>query len=376
MSATPEPARPPLSFNFVGQTPPPYGGQTVMNELVLRGHYQHARLHHVATAYSRSLAEMKTLQLRKALHLVATVLRVLVARVRHRGDVLYFSPSGPERLPLLRDIVTLLSTRWAFRFTVFHFHAGGLSELVETERGLFGRLLRRAFTTPDAAIRLSPHTPPDAAAIGARREFFILNTVAPVSGEPVLPSSTRVPIVLTVGLLSESKGLFRQLDVSRRLRDLGVDCVTELVGEFDSVDTERATRDYIAEHDLNQVVEHRGVLIGAEKEAAYRNAAAFSFLTEFPSETTPLVIIEAMQAGLPIVASRWRGIPDMVEPGVNAVLVEVGDTQGAARALANILQTPDLRARMGAASKRVFDEQHGLDRYHRAIDEVFSSLRN
>lgn len=64
-------------------------------------------------------------------------------------------------------------------------------------------------------------------------------------------------------------------------------------------------------------------------------------------EGTPNCVMEAMACGLPIVATEVGGIPDIVETGRTGMLVQKGDTQGLAVALASLLQNPDQRARMG-----------------------------
>jgi glycosyltransferase involved in cell wall biosynthesis len=71
------------------------------------------------------------------------------------------------------------------------------------------------------------------------------------------------------------------------------------------------------------------------------------------SEGHPLVVLEAMARGLPIVATRVGGIADTLQPGVNGFIAPVGDREAIAGALAELAHDPALRTRMGEASRAV-----------------------
>jgi glycosyltransferase involved in cell wall biosynthesis len=73
----------------------------------------------------------------------------------------------------------------------------------------------------------------------------------------------------------------------------------------------------------------------------------------FPSfmEASPNAVLEAMAAGLPIVATRVGGIPEVIEHERNGLLVEPGDAEQLSRALELLLADGDLRRRLGAAGR-------------------------
>jgi glycosyltransferase involved in cell wall biosynthesis len=69
-------------------------------------------------------------------------------------------------------------------------------------------------------------------------------------------------------------------------------------------------------------------------------------------EGGPLVVLEAMAAGLPVAATAVGGINELTEPGVTALLVPQGDTGGLAGALAALVSDPERRRAMGEAGRR------------------------
>ncbi|MBK9177305.1 MAG: glycosyl transferase family 1, partial [Flavobacteriales bacterium] len=153
----------------VGQTPPPFGGQAVMIEKFLEGRYASLELAHVRLAYSEEMSEVGRFSLRKVWVLFRTIGTVWSKRLNHRSEVLYYPPSGPNLVPILRDIVFLIAVRWCFRRTVFHFHAGGVSTFMQKLPLPLRWLAWLAYRRPHLAIRTSDLAPPDAEYFRARR---------------------------------------------------------------------------------------------------------------------------------------------------------------------------------------------------------------
>jgi len=85
------------------------------------------------------------------------------------------------------------------------------------------------------------------------------------------------------------------------------------------------------------------------------------------------VLVEAMAAGKPIVASRVGGIIDLVKDGCNGILSEPGDVEGLSRALMTLLNDPGLGAVMGACGKAMA-EAFGVAAMVEKIDALYTSL--
>ncbi len=107
-------------------------------------------------------------------------------------------------------------------------------------------------------------------------------------------------------------------------------------------------------------------------ERLYREAAAFVMPSYF--DPMPLVVLEAMAFGLPTVASRSCGIPEMVIDGQTGTLVDAGDVDALAAALIDVLSNPAAAAAAGCAGRaRVegrFRWEQVVERMHPAISAV------
>lgn len=93
-------------------------------------------------------------------------------------------------------------------------------------------------------------------------------------------------------------------------------------------------------------------LLGLRDDVPRLHLAADVFVQPSLSEGLPLAILEAMGAGLPVVATRVGGVPEAVLEGETGCLVAPGDPEALAAALRPLLEAPSLRARFGAAGAR------------------------
>jgi len=155
--------------------------------------------------------------------------------------------------------------------------------------------------------------------------------------------------VFFLGRLSAQKGLFDLLDAVRPVvaKAPGTRFLFGGVAEFDSVD--REIEAFVAAHDLGPHVEFLGTVTGAAKLAAF--AAADIFCLPSHLENQPVVLIEALAAGLPVVATRVGVIDEMVADGEAGFLIAPGDRTGLVAALVNLAADPELRAAMGARGR-------------------------
>jgi glycosyltransferase involved in cell wall biosynthesis len=88
-------------------------------------------------------------------------------------------------------------------------------------------------------------------------------------------------------------------------------------------------------------------------------------------EGLPVSLLEAMASACPIVATRVGGVPDAVEDGVSALLVEPGEPQAMATAVGELLSDRERAADLGSAARRRATEEYGIDSVVRRIEDVY-----
>lgn len=347
-----------------------------MVQNLLGGRYRGAELYHVRLGFSRDMREVGTFRVSKLLHLVLVIARIVDQRLRHGIDVLYYCPAGPDRIPVYRDLVILTCTRWLFRRVIFHFHASGVSDLYEELPAPLRLLFRAAYFAPDASIRLSDRNPEDGRKLGSKREYLIPNGIQDCFGgnDGTARSRNDAARILFVGVLRRTKGILVLVEACRLLRDRGLDFAVDVAGEFASEEFEARVRGTIASCGLADRFRFMGVLQGKEKHEAYVRANLFCYPSFFESESLPLVVLEAMQFALPVVSTRWRGIPSIVEEGRTGFLVPVQDGEALAEKLAFLIENPRVAEAMGRRGREAYLRRFTFERFQAEMEKVFAEV--
>lgn len=392
-------------------TPPPLHGQSVMVKLMLDGFAANPalglRCFHVNARVSDDLADVGRAGFAKICRLLRHVGRAWWLRFRHGADAFYYVPAPPRRTPLMRDWIVLLLCRPVFRKIIFHWHAAGLAGWLKTEakpweRRLTRRLLGRhslsvvgsgandpalADELRPQSIRVVRHGMPDpcpdySSALAPLRQQRSALVRAALSGTaPDRPGPGLRFHVLFISLCSREKGLFDALDaialLNARLKTQGTDVRAQLTvaGAFPDPATEAEFRARVARPDLqwdtadgqHPVVRHVGFVMGEAKRRLFAEADALCFPTKYPAESFGLVVVEALAFGLPVVATRWRALPEVLPPDY-PTLVPVNRPDEVAGGLAYWLQEEP------PASLRLwFLQQYSLDRH---LAELAAAIRS
>jgi glycosyltransferase involved in cell wall biosynthesis len=335
-------------------------------------------LSHVRMDFSREMAEVGRFRVRKIVELVRVISAILIARLRTGASVLYYPPSGPELFPILRDICILLGTRWAFRRTIFHFHAGGVMAYVGRLNFVLRSLANVAYRRPDLSIRTTNSAPEDGERCGSRLNTIVLNGVEDLSTYAITPreSGKTCPRLLFVGVIREDKGVLVLVEAARQLMQRGHHFELMIVGSYEPLSFQDTVRSAIEACGLGERVLLPGVLSGRAKAQAFATSDIFCFPSFFSSETFGLVLAEAMSVRVPIVATRWRGIPDVVDEGVDGFLVPIQDAGALADRIEQLLLDDMLRWRMGEAGRAKFESRYTREAFGRQMHTAFELLRS
>ncbi|HVU88297.1 MAG TPA: glycosyltransferase [Pirellulales bacterium] len=360
----------------VGQTPPPYLGQPIMLQRLLESNMADVEFLHVGTRLSTDSNEVGRFRVAKVLTLLPIIARIWWARLVHGVKVLYYPPAGPIRVTMFRDFAILLPTRWLFSKTIFHFHASGISEIYERLPAWQRWLFRCAYYHPAAGVRLSETTPDDARRLRAKCEYVIpygIDDPCPAGPRTDLsPVTAERPLrILFVAMLRESKGLLVLIEAAAHLAARGVPFQFEVMGQFITPEFGERVQKRVEELGLQEKVKFLGMLTGDEKFAAYARADVFSLPTFYESEAFPVVLLEALANGLPIVSTRWRGIPSLVDDGETGFLVETHDPEAVAARLSQLAGDTSLRVSMARAARRRFLEDYTLSTHIARMREMF-----
>ena len=171
------------------------------------------------------------------------------------------------------------------------------------------------------------------------------------------------PVLACVGRLVEQKGQLLLIEAVARLRRDGIDFELALVGDGEMrPDLERA----VSRHGLNDVVRITGWVSSARVRHEIARATAL-VLPSF-AEGLPVVLMEAMAMGRPVISTWVAGIPELVQDGRQGWLVPAGSVDALANAMRQCLQAePEALERMGREGRTRVMERHDADEAARRL---------
>jgi glycosyltransferase involved in cell wall biosynthesis len=176
------------------------------------------------------------------------------------------------------------------------------------------------------------------------------------------------PLLVTVARHEPNKGLDVFLHALARLREAGVPFRACLVGAGRLLDAHRRLARTLG---LGATTVVAGFV--PDPRAYLREADVF-VLPSRHEQSGSLALIEALQAGLPVVASSCDGLPEDVTDGHDALLVEPGDASALAAGLRRLLTEADLRQALGRRARETFERRFSADTLVAALRDIYAEL--
>ena len=181
-------------------------------------------------------------------------------------------------------------------------------------------------------------------------------------------------VVLFVGGFGtvKRKGALDLLAGLRALREGGAPGRVRIVGTDAEPEARESLEAYCREHGLGDAVDIEGGVEHRLMPEVYRAAAIYCL----PSyrEGAPHSVLEAMAAGLPVVATRISGLPHLIEEGKGGFLIEPGDVPAIAERLRTLYDDPELRKDMGRFNRRRAVERFSVKAQVDALIDIYRSL--
>jgi glycosyltransferase involved in cell wall biosynthesis len=209
--------------------------------------------------------------------------------------------------------------------------------------------------------------------VNPKKILHVPNGIAPppppsgadVRSELGIPAGA--PVIGTVSVLRPQKALDGFIRASAQLLRDNPDLRVLLAG------------DGPLRGELTELVDSLGaadrlMMLGYRSDAPDVMAALDVAVSSSAFEGSPLAVMEYMEAARPIVATRVGGVPDLIEDGVNGLLVEPGDVPALAGAIRRLLDDPDAARRMGEAARERRRREFTVDLMVRRFEALYERL--
>ena len=322
---------------------------------------------------NKQLTGIGKLSFRKILASAKLVLRVGKELQSFAPDFVYFT-IAPAGYAFYRDLLFVTLFKVFRAKPILHLHGRGISARVERNPVLL--LLYKWAFAHSQVIVLSESLRADVARVVADPKLHVLPNAVP----DLFPDNSNVwdrpamgrPRVLFLSNMIVNKGPLLLLEALGDLKNEGFSFSANFAGAWSSSLNAEKFEQEVRRLNLENEVSYLGPVFGADKVSLLEKSDLFVF----PSfqEAFPLVLVEAMSAGLPVISTAQGGIPDLVLEGETGFLVPPRDKPGLSEALRTLLSDPDLRKKMGRCGRSRYEENYEISVYKKNLPRLLARL--
>jgi glycosyltransferase involved in cell wall biosynthesis len=361
-------------LTLLGQTPPPWHGQAVATQILFEHDWPDFDAECIRMDYSEDMDEVGRFSFRKVARLLRLIKLTRRSLGRGRESILLYPPASAKWVPFLRDVLFLACVRGKASRVVFIYHASGLAEFARSS-SIRRWLADIAYYGADMALEVAEEKVAPHEVFKAKRQRW-----CPCGIEvPQLPRPKHEPgaplKALFVGSLQEGKGVLEILKTAAHLKAAGHEerFRFDVVGRWMDEDFGREAMAMRHELGVEAMVDFPGQLTGDGKWEAYRKADVFFFPTHYASEASPIVLMEALGCGLPVITTAWNGIPALMKGCPTATLLPVKSPDAYAGALLALVESrrqQDVEERSRKFYRENFLPERFVERVNTAFLEV------
>jgi glycosyltransferase involved in cell wall biosynthesis len=348
------------------------GGISTLVQTILPALRQQIELQYLPTVNRRPLEESGKLSLQNIALAISQFARFLLALYRFHPDIIHLHTS--QGIAWLKDTFFIFVGKSFGCSMVLHMHGGKFDKLFDKRSRFMKNYTRRVMRLGDAIIAVSTEWRKRLGKIVPLDHVFVFKNCIAVDAISFHPAAQpgKLPKALFLGRVGFQKGAFDLLEAMGRLQSKSCPLQVWIAGnEEREGDLNRAQvrRDELK---LAERCEFLGPVRGALKDQLL-SRADFFVLPSY-SEGLPMAILEAMAAGLPVVATSVGGIPEVIREGYNGFLIGPGDVQGLAEKLAILAENPNLRESMGKSSREFAKQELDVKPYINRLVALYESL--
>lgn len=362
------------SLLFIGALPPPYHGVTVFNEALLNSKISDVyRVYHLDTSDKRNLDNLGRVDLENVYLALRNFWGLIKLCTRKKPGLVYLPIA--QNIAYLRDGMFIVVARFLSKGKIIiHLHGSYFKEYYNNTNWFMKQFVDFTMKRVDMAIVL-----------GNCLKYIFDGWVEDVQ---VVPNGTSFnpklgdkfkgnKNTLTISYLSnlsKSKGVLDTIKAAKIVVDKYPNVRFKFAGPWaiQEKETKKCAFKFIRENHFEDKIEFVGRVLSDRKEKFLVDTDIFIFPSWYKYEGHPIVIIEAMAAGCPVISTKDVGaIHETVVDGKTGILVEKKNPKAIAEAVMKLIENPELRIKMGRAGRKRYEQYYTQEKNIENMIRVF-----
>lgn len=354
--------------------PPPVHGAAMMGKYIHDSKVINEAFdcHYINLTTAKDLQDIGKGGLKKMWKFLRLLKTICKEVKRLRPQLVYVTPNAKGGA-FYKDFVVVQMLKLLGCKVVVHYHNKGVA--MRQDYWLDDKLYK-CFFKNIKVILLADALYQDVKKYVRRSDVFICPNGIPetLSKELVAKRENKVPHILFLSNLLIGKGVLVLLDACKILKDKGYSFICDFVGSETTEINSVRFEEEVVKRGLKGLVMFHGKKYSKEKDVFFYDADVFVFPTYYDNECFPLVLLEAMEHGLPCISTKEGGISAIIEDGINGFLVEKQQPKVVADRIECLMFNPDVRIAMGKNGREKFKREFTLVRFENRMRTVLGEI--
>ena len=357
---------------FILHLPPPVHGAAEMGKYIHDSRLVNNSFvcRYINLAMARNIDDVGAFKFHKINTFLLLLRNIRKEVIVFHPDLVYITPNSKGGAFYKELVIVEMLKRMGCK-VVAHFHNKGVSEW---QHRWYNDMLYKAYFNNMKVILLAKALYSDISKYADWKDIYLCPNGIPdvCQGHVFVKHKNDIPHILFLSNLLESKGILVLLDALQILKNRGIAFVCDVVGgESAEINAERLSKE-VTNRSLDDLVVYHGSKYGDEKESFFRKTDIFAFPTY--RECFPLVLLEAMQQGVPCVSTNEGGIPDIIDDGMTGYIVPKRQPEPLANKLEQLLADKALRKQMGIAGRKKYEKEFTLSIFENRIVDILNDI--
>lgn len=359
------------SFFFIMHMPPPVHGASMMGKYIHDSQIinENFDCSYFNLTLAKSLQDIGKGGFHKLWDFCKQLYEIRKAVIRNNPELCYVTPNA-KGAAFYKDFFVVMMLKAMGKKVVIHYHNKGVAT---KQDNWVDNFLYKHFFKKLKVVLLAEPLYNDICKYVNRNDVYICPNGIP-SQRQVLPKIEHKGFnILFLSNMMGEKGVWDLLEACKILKDKKKNFHCHFVGKWSDV-TESDFNDRVINLNLKDEVTAYGAKYGKEKNEFLQKADVFVFPTYYNNECFPLVLLEAMEQGLPCISTNEGGISAIIDEAKTGYVIDKHNPQMLAERIEYLIQDPDICRAMGIAGREKFIREFTLERFEYKIKEILQDI--
>ena len=350
--------------------PPPVHGAAMMGQYIHDSKLINERFdcHYINPSLSDSVSKVGKFSFCKIISAIKNIIFIVKEVKKIRPNLCYYTPTA-DGWGIYRDLFVVAVLKWNKQKIVLHMHNKGVEKF--SVKHIWAPFAYRHIFKGVKVILLARELYQDVRNyVQPDNVYYCPNGMPKTNNETFCRRTTNKKYTfLFLSNMIEEKGVIDVLKACTVLKGDKRLFKCQFVGKWSTVSKEYFN-EIIEKYNIKDVVSYLGPKYGKEKVDALKKVDALVFPTYYHGETFGLVLLEAMEYGLPCISTYEGGIPSVIDNENTGLLIRARDIEALVDKMRWLIEHPHEGLIMGEKGRKKFLKEFTLDIFEKRFAEI------